>query len=271
MSARSRTWCWTLNNYSPSDLERLEGLVGEDLDYLCFGKEVGAGGTPHLQGYLELPTRRTLSSLKHFIAISSIHLEIRRGKQHQAVDYCKKDGDFHEFGTPHNQGRRKDLEVIQDEIKEGATAIDIAEQHFTRWVVYRRSFQAYRELIEESLERPVPVSVILWGPTGTGKTSSVWSAHAQTDIWVWPGGQWFDGYRGQKVALFDDFRGELPLALLLRLLDRYPMRVPVKGSFTRWCPEKIFFTSNIPPSDWWPERTESLDPLWRRVTVTHFT
>ena len=43
--------------------------------------------------------------------------------------------------------------------------------------------------------------------------------------------QWFDGYMGQKVVCFDDFRKDFcTFHELLRLLDRYPMDVPVK----RW-------------------------------------
>lgn len=72
--------------------------------------------------------------------------------------------------------------------------------------------------------------------------------------WWSPGDfQWFDGYFDQRIVIIDDFRGEYPLPLLLKLLDRYPMRVPVKGGFTNWAPTKVYITSNVQPEFWYPE------------------
>lgn len=58
------------------------------------------------------------------------------------------------------------------------------------------------------------------------------------------GSLWFDGYMGQEVAVFDDFRPWwCRFDYLLRLLDRYPMQVPVKGGFVNWIPEIIIITT----------------------------
>jgi len=48
-----------------------------------------------LQGYVHLSTQKTLSAMKKFIPRA--HLEPRRGTIDEAVDYCKKDGDFEEL------------------------------------------------------------------------------------------------------------------------------------------------------------------------------
>jgi len=64
--------------------------------YIVFGYERGEEGTPHLQGYVHLSTQKTLSAMKKFIPRA--HLEPRRGTIDEAVDYCKKDGDFEEYG-----------------------------------------------------------------------------------------------------------------------------------------------------------------------------
>lgn len=55
---------------------------------------------------------------------------------------------------------------------------------------------------------------------------------------------WFDGYLGESVAVFDDFRPWwCRFDYLLALLDRYPIRVPVKGGFVNWIPEIIIITT----------------------------
>lgn len=65
---------------------------------------------------------------------------------------------------------------------------------------------------------------------------------------------------------FDDFGGsEFKLTYLLKLMDRYPMRVPVKGSFVNWVPKKIYITSNYSPKEWFPNaKDEHVKALFRR-------
>lgn len=78
--------------------------------------------------------------------------------------------------------------------------------------------------------------------------------------------KWFDGYVGQPIVIIDDYRGEYPLQLLLKLLDRYQMSVPVKGGFTEWLPKKVYITSNIHPNEWYPNADRfSIAAMFRRL------
>lgn len=264
MNRRSRTWCFTLNNYTAEEESQLLTSLNHGVSYLIMGKEVGEEGTPHLQGYLELSNKKSMRSLKTLLDVQRIHLEIRRGSQQQAIVYCKKEGNWSEEGTPMRQGNRTDLAAIQEEIKEGKTESDIAENHFAQWVVYRRSFAAYRNLLRSRTRREPPQVIVLQGSTGTGKTR--YAYEQDPELWSWPGGEWFDGYTGQRTVLLDDFRGELSFGFLLRLLDRYPLQVPVKGGFTAWTPEVIYITSNLSPTEWYPLLQESHEPLLRRIS-----
>ncbi len=66
-SGQHRRWIFTLNNYT--DVE-VDGLKKEKVffSFLLFGKEVApTTGTPHLQGYFELPKKKTLGGLKKYI------------------------------------------------------------------------------------------------------------------------------------------------------------------------------------------------------------
>jgi len=93
MAKGTRAWCFTLNNYTEEERDALRSLKCK---YIVFGYERGEEGTPHLQGYVHLSTQKTLSAMKKFIPRA--HLEPRRGTIDEAVDYCKKDGDFEEYG-----------------------------------------------------------------------------------------------------------------------------------------------------------------------------
>ena len=56
--------------------------------YAVIGSEIGAEGTPHFQGYLEL-TQQTSVKQKNDLLVGC-HSDLRRGSAAQAADYCKK-------------------------------------------------------------------------------------------------------------------------------------------------------------------------------------
>lgn len=238
--------------------------------FLLYGREVGAQGTPHLQIYLETSGKMSLSSMKKIPGLSRCHLEKANGSSAQNLAYCSKE-DENPFvgGSAMKQGKRSDLVEIQGLLDGGATVDDIADSHFSKWVVYRKSFTAYATRLIPDRDWKTHVTV-LWGTTGTGKTRFVHDQIHDSTFWTPGDYQWFDGYKGQDIVLFDDFRGEYPLALLLRLLDRYPMSIPIKGGFTKWAPRKIYITSNEPPRNWYPTaQFRSMGALLRRIEVTH--
>nr|WQA30148.1 MAG: rep protein [Cressdnaviricota sp.] len=85
---------------------------------------------------------------------------------------------------------------------------------------------------------------------------------------------WFDGYTGQKRVIFDDFRPWwCEFSWLLRLLDRYPIQVPVKGGFVNFIPEELIITTNKNPEESFGiyRSNEDLQQLRRRLNrVVHF-
>ena len=258
---------WTLNNYTDEEVDAVrESVLREDVAYVCFGKEVGESGTNHLQGYMEFTKKFRLGGVKRIRGFGRVHLEVRRGTREQAVEYTKKEGNWEEHGevVQSNQGRRNDLLKIKDAIDAGASERDIADEYFGQWVRYRKSFQAYRQLRSNGGLREVEVYCI-WGYPGTGKTRLVYSMEPSLFIQSDPSLTWFDGYAGEEAVLLDDYRGDGNEAFVLRLLDRYPLRVPVKGGFVNWQPLRIYITSNMEP----PFGHESIRlPLMRRIKNT---
>lgn len=115
-----------------------------------------------------------------------------------------------------------------------------------------------------------------YGDTGTGKTRAAYDLVNQYNIFMINGPNnkggalWFDGYMGEQVAILDDFRPWwCRFDYLLRLLDRYPMRVPVKGGFVNWIPEIIVITTQKSIRDTFTgeyRTDEDIRQLERRVT-----
>ena len=107
----ARRWCFTLNNYTEDDEQAIGDFCeGPRCTYGVVGRERGAEGTPHLQGFVILANAMRLPFLRNAISPRA-HYEIARGTSLQAADYCKKEGDFDEYGEfPSEQGKRSDIE-----------------------------------------------------------------------------------------------------------------------------------------------------------------
>jgi hypothetical protein len=110
-----------------------------------------------------------------------------------------------------------------------------------------------------------------WGDTGCGKSHAARSYFRERGIEFWISGvtlRWFDGYILQKGVIFDDLRYEdLSFSWLLRLLDKSPLRVEIKGSSVEWCPTTIIITCPFAPgafAGFYPR--ENPQQLLRRLT-----
>jgi len=272
MTRSAKNWCFTLNNYTDVELQALaqagpELLESQSLRYLVYGRETSESGTPHLQGFISYNSRKTLSAVKSTPGLSRAHLEPAKGTPVQAANYCKKDGEYTEYGQlPAGAGRRTDLEELYQLIKSGAGKEEVADKFPSQFIRYRNSILALIADYQEERDWECDVQV-LWGRTGTGKTRKVFDSHPSKDIYVHPGESWFNGYEGQPVVLFDDFNGsEFKLSYLLKLLDRYKMKVPVKGGYVQWIPKIIYITSNKDPQVWYLNAIEEhRNAMFRRI------
>lgn len=274
---RSQYFCFTLNNYEAQEELSLQALaVGPQVSYLVYGREVGDNGTRHLQGYVEFSRRLRFDRAKSLLG-RRCHVERRRGSSDQASTYCKKDGDFYEEGaiSISRQGRRSDLEALHSSLRQKRSIAQISDDHFGCFLRYERSIKSYKFIHSAPRNPDIPPAVVCYfGSTGTGKTRSVWdNAPSVEDVWVYPGKGWFDGFDDHPIALFDDFRGSsMELHLLLQVLDRYPLKVRIKGAHVNWNPSEIYITSNLAPQEWYPNvDQESRNALMRRFTfIYHF-
>lgn len=274
MSGRTRNYCWTLNNYTEEELNAITSLEGhKQIRYMIFGKEVGEQGTPHLQGYTSFHNTKTLDQVKAIIG-TRIHVEKSAGTQQQNIAYCSKDNIYIEWGEKPKQGSRKDIEFVKEEISKG-TPIDKVIQSCTSYQSARHA-----ELLFKYQKQPPPKKrIVRWyyGLTGTGKTrSAVEEAEtSQGDYYITMNNlKWWDGYTGQKYIIIDDFRKDFcTFHELLRILDRYPYRVNVKGSSLWLQPttDVIIITSAYHPSEVYNTR-EDIDQLIRRIDeIREFT
>lgn len=272
---RCRGWCFTINNYTDSD-ERLLVQFFDDnpkCEYLIFGREVGENGTPHLQGYLYCENARSGSAIRHAIGDRG-HWEAAKASPTQNKAYCSKQATpsnpVVELGRLPVQGKCKPLtQVVKDQCSGVNVSDYIRDGRFDDAATWVRHFKGLAALrFETSVPRSPsnPVTVYwCYGPTGSGK--SRWAHETFPGAYYHPqAGKWFDGYKGESVVIFDDFRpcNELAYNWLLKVCDIYPMKVPIKGAMAELCATTIVFTTPEKPENTFVLQ-EDIGQLLRRI------
>jgi hypothetical protein len=268
---QAKDFCFTLNNYTQDELCELKRLDGDErVCYLVCGEESGESGTPHLQGFVQFERKITVAGIKRLFGSTRYHVEVRRGTPEQAAEYCKKENNYFEFGSirTHGQGHRSDLARIKASLDEGASLADIADAHFDSFIKYNRGLRLYMDI--KIKQRHYQTQVIwYWGKTRSGKSRKAFEESYRLcngsvcylgDVSL----KWFNPYAGERGVVLDDFNGTAPVVELLRLLDRYPHRVPFKGGFVEFVARYVWITSNKSPAQLY-DHDDQWDALQARL------
>lgn len=256
MSQKLRNFCFTINNWKEEDITLAKQI---DYKYIIIGKEVGEKGTPHLQGYVELSKQMRLNAVKKFFPRA--HIEERKGTAQQASIYCKKDNNYEELGTISKQGQRNDISSTYEMARNGLS--------FEKFLDTNPNFQNIRifeiaKSVYQQKRHFKPYVEWIYGPTGTGKTRYV--VEHEKDLWISGRNlKWWQGYDNQEATLFDDFRKDFcTFHELLRILDRYPYTVEVKGGHKELNSKRMYISSCFHPKDIYDTR-EDVNQLLRRI------
>lgn len=274
-----RRWCFTLNN--PANDEPWQALP-EDVAYIVWQKEQGAQGTLHLQGYARLKKSLSIGAVKNALSMPGAHLEKANGTEEQCKAYCTKvetrvAGPWELGDYLPSQGQRNDLKKCAALIAEGKSLSVVAAADPSTFVRYSKGLAALQAaLAVRKMRDPIEV-VVIWGPTGVGKSHWAWTNFPLDRLFCWnanSGKPWFDGYAGEDILVIDEFSGEQPLAYMNRVLDRYPLTVEVKGGSVQANWTKAIITSNIDPANWYSQANglntpERIASLLRRLTWIH--
>jgi RNA helicase./Putative viral replication protein. len=254
-------------------IKSLRGAIGQI-------EKCPSTGKLHYQAYFEFENAVRITAITK--TLNGAHVERRLGSRQDAITYCSKEES--RVSGPWTFGRmdlkpgvRSDIEALKEDCLTRKSLKTISEDHFGLFLKYQRGITSFL-LLHQSPRDWVMDIQIYFGETGTGKTRLCYDEAKSSGHRVYPlpqndkGTVWWDSYDGEDVVLIDDFYGWIKLSYMLKLLDRYPMLIQVKGNFLHFISKKIVITSNKNPFDWycWPDSTLK-KAFFRRVTkITQF-
>lgn len=235
-------------------------------EYLILGREEGEEGTLHLQGYCVFVNRQYLAGAKKIWPRA--HLEIRRGTALEAITYCKKDGDWQEWGEKpitNKQRMTERWEQAYNLAKEGKL-----EQIEKCLLV--RNYHAFKRIRQDNPDKPEELQDVcgLWylGPTGSGKSHT--ARERFPNLYDKPLNKWWDGYRHEGTVLLDDVGPKQAPWLsyyLKRWADRYSFPAESKGTTHQIRPQRLVVTSQYTIRELYIEDLQLVDALERRFKV----
>jgi len=296
----SRSWFCVLNNPQAvfPDLTDPADMVQAAIDKWCNNKpyrtcainyEIGDTGNHHMHMVLEDPSKSRFSAVQKMFP--GIHIERTRGTKEQAEDYIMKRGRFAEKnhtvivpavfqGTiKANQGKRNDLDVIQELIEQGKTPNEITDLsiHYLRYEsLIRKAY--FRKRYNET--PPFRKVRCYWhtGESGSGKShvyrelcSSIGADHIYFMNDYDKGG--LDMYNGEEILFMDEFKSGIRFQLLLNLLDGYRIQIPCRYANVYALYTEVHITSVFPPEEAYRKMvtdnrdTDTLKQLFRRLTA----
>lgn len=274
------SWCFRCNISEEESISaQADELCGKLIDvcniYAFQAESAPTTGYKHFQGYFELQNKNRFEWIQKHIRKFEYLSERRAKTAKQAWDYATKTDTRIEgpwlLGEPTaaESGANKVTEQFVRAIQKGFTDKQLLEE-FPSCFARMPHVPSQIRHVDDPV-RTVDLKVyVLYGPPGTGKSRMAkekWPGiytvpFSRSGLWLTKKGDM------RKIVLFEDFNGELPLKQFNRLIDRYPEEVEYKGGHVWWLPEIVIITTNVLPSQWYPQddRQDVLGQIYRRIT-----
>lgn len=263
----SKRYCFTWNNYDEETIKTLEEFAKTRCLYLIYGKEVGESGTPHLQGFCTFKSNQRIVALKKSLGAAP-HFEAAKGTSLQAANYCKKDGDFIEFGEAPTPGKRSDLSLLADAVRNGSSLSVVAEIDPATYIRNYRGLANYQALQQKDYTHDKVRGIWYYGPPGTGKSHD---ARGLSDsLYIKSQNKWFDGYAGETHILLDDLDNNCLGHHLKIWADKYACSGEIKGGTVKLCHTTLIVTSNYSIDELWKDDDVMAAAIKRRFIVKHY-
>lgn len=211
------------------------------ITYFAFGLHTApTTGTKHFHIFIWFKNSTTFDRVKKLMP-EGAHIEACKGNAEQNIDYIinegpHKDKDTYVEGSlvtsapkpPNDAMKRMTSKDVIEAMEAGKSLMDIVRMNPA--LLKFNKLNDFREmeavLLDEQFGtqmRDIEV-IYVQGETHTGKTYNITQTYGFGNAYraIMGKPHPFDGYNGQDVIMFDEFRESIPLAVMLMYLDKYP-------------------------------------------------
>lgn len=230
-------------------------------------------GKFHYQGFVYFYEKVTIIKAKKVLKIKDGWFQYAFSGIQENINYCSKEKNAQMFGTQPQQGKRKDLEELRDDVRDGKVSVDeIAVTRPNMYHQYGRTLEKIEDISMRKVYRTeMTKGIWYYGETGVGKSHKAYEDYnPETHYDLIDDNGWWDGYKQQKVVIINDYRGWIPYDRLLTLVDKWPTKVRRRAReplpFTS---KEVRITSSLHPAEVYHNRDENdkIEQLLRRFKI----
>lgn len=271
--------CWHIRLSDPSEevISRCEYMV---CDSCVVGLEVGTKTErQHIQSVWYWKSQKTKKQiLKMFKPEDgkSYYIEPMIAAWDKNATYCSKESEIRREGEGPQQGERNDLTTLKRHIDEGGSLEECYDINYSSMVRYGKGIKEYYDTKRRKVHRTeMTRGYWLWGPTGVGKSHRAFKDYDESTHYIKSVSEgdvkWWDGYVGQETVIINEFRGQIPYAELLDIIDKWPKVLSRRGREPcQLLAKRVIITSCMPPEKVYrkqEQKDDSIEQLLRRLEV----
>lgn len=281
---RSRKWLVTINNPVDKGFDhnaiKAQLLLFKNCVYWCMSDEIGKdGGTYHTHIFICCSGAVRFSTLKK--RFTGAHFDVCKGTALDNKNYVFKEGKWsntekedtrvdgmqEEWGEcpVERQGQRNDINDLYAMIKDGLSNYEIIEsspQYMLNLDKIERCRQVVQDEKYKSTWRELQ-TMYVYGQTGAGKTRTIMELYGYEHVFrVTDYEHPFDGYKGQDVIVFEEFRSSMRIGDMLNYLDGYPVELRCRYANKVACYTKVYLVSNIPLTEQYRDIQDTQSETW---------
>lgn len=253
---------FTINNYTEEDVERVKNL---DATRVRCGKEVGAQGTPHLQGAVTWRHAITFKTAQErLLGPGRGCYTAKMMGSWDAQEYTLKEGNVVRDDPGPSQGERTDVADFRDAIKRGLTDDELNMEQpgmcakYPRYIDFTRNASSISK-VERLPKGSKRLGVWLWSrEPDLGKTTWV-EDEFEDNLYEKMCHRWWCEYNDEEVVLIDDPKACWAPAFWDELkiwCNEKPFKAQsgvAKGSrMIRF--KKMYVTANMPPEEYFGDK-----------------
>lgn len=233
--SKTRSFCVTNFNLE-TDYQKL--VEDRKVRYIAYGEETcPTTGRRHHQAFCYFDAQRStgVRALKVIADLFrqgkqavSVRVSPMRGSLRQNEDYCGKEGKLVEFGEKPSPGARGDIEEVKKQILSGEkSSDDICVESPEFHHQYGRTLDRLEAIaLRKRFRTEMTRGIWYTGASGVGKSHKVFEGfNPETHYVKNLNDEWWDGYKGQPIVIFNEFRGQIKFSELLDLCDKWPKTV----------------------------------------------